>query len=129
MVMHITAHHVIVLLALLRPASVVAAVPHEEAKSVRMQFAFFHFKNERVRVTVNGKAAFDRRVTVAPDDVRYGLAAVAQIRLPVCADIVVTTNRQRIAQRLCRTAATKSIVIYGGPPLTIAAKDHYQGDD
>ncbi len=75
---------------------------------MQIQFAFFHFKNDRVRVTVNGKTAFNRTVTVAPDNGRYGLAAVAQINLPECADIVVTTKRQRVAQRLCLTAATKA---------------------
>jgi hypothetical protein len=116
-------------LALMLAASCAAAVPPKEAKPVRLQLAFFHFKNDQVRVTVNGKTAFDRAVTVAPDNARYGLAAVAQIDLPACADIVVTTKRHRVAQRLCVTAATKSIVIDGGPPLTIAAKDQYQGDD
>ncbi len=96
---------------------------------MQIQFAFFHFKNDQVRVTVNGKTAFNRAVTVAPDNARYGLAAVAQISLPDCADIVVTTKNQRVAQRLFLTAATKSIVIDGGPPLTIVAKDQYQGDD
>ncbi len=96
---------------------------------MQIQFAFFHFKNDRVRVSVNGKIAFNRAVTVATDNARYGLAAVAQIELPPCADIVVTTKRQKIAQRLCLTAATKSVVIDGGPPLTIATKDQFQGDD
>jgi hypothetical protein len=116
-------------LALILTASCAATAPPKEAKPVKIQFAFFHFKNDRVRVTVNGKTAFNRAVTVAPDNARYGLAAVAQISLPECADIVVTTKRQRVAKRLCLTAATKSIVIDGGPPLTIVAKDQYQGDD
>jgi hypothetical protein len=116
------------LLAVMFAASAAAASPRE-AKTVRLQFAFFHFKNERVRVIVDGKTAFDQTVTVAPDDARYGLAAAAQIGLAPCATIVVATKRQRIAQHLCRTAATKSIVIDGGPPLTIVAKDQYQGLD
>jgi hypothetical protein len=117
------------LLALMLMASCAAAAPPKDIKPVRIQFAFFHFKNEKVRVSINGKTAFDRTITVAPDNARYGLAAVTQIDLPPCADIVVTTKRLRIAQRLCRKATTKSIVVDGGPPLTIAAKDQYQGVD
>lgn len=116
-------------LTLALTVSCAVAAPKKEAKVVPMQFAFFHFKNDRVRVSVNGKPVFDKVVSVAPDNARYGLAAVAQIILPDCADIVVTTKRQRLAQRLCRTASTKSVVIDGGPPLTLVAKDQYQGDD
>jgi hypothetical protein len=116
-------------MAIMLTASCAVAAPPKEAKPVQIQFAFFHFKNDQVRVTVNGKTAFNRMVTVAPDNARYGLAAVAQISLPECADIVVTTKRQKVAQRLCISKTTKSIVIDGGPPLTIVAKDQYQGDD
>lgn len=116
-------------LALVVTTSCAVAASLKDSKLVTVQFAFFHFKNDRVRVSVNGKAAFDRVVTVAPNNMRYGLAAVAQIALPACADIVVTTKRQRIAKRVCKTATTKSIVIDGGPPLTITAKDEFQGDD
>lgn len=119
----------IVQFALMLTVSCAAAAPPKDVKRMQIQFAFFHFKNDQVRVTVNGKTAFNRAVTVAPDNARYGLAAVAQISLPDCADIVVTTKNQRVAQRLFLTAATKSIVIDGGPPLTIVAKDQYQGDD
>lgn len=72
---------------------------------------------------------FDRAVTVLPGYERYGLAAVAQIELPECSEIVVTSRKQRVAKRLCLTAQNKSIVIDGGPPLTIVAKDQFQGDD
>lgn len=116
-------------LALVVTTSCAVAAPLKDAKPVKTQFAFFHFKNDRVRVTVNGKTAFDRVVTVAPDNARYGLAAVAQIALPACADIVVTTKGQRMAKRVCKTATTKSIVIDGGPPVTIMAKDEFQGED
>jgi hypothetical protein len=107
----------------------VAAPPKKEAKLAQIQFALFHFKDDRVRVAVNGKTVFDRAVNVTSESGRYGLAAVAQIKMPDCADIVVTTKRQRLAKRVCRTANTKSIVIDAGPPLTILAKDEFQGDD
>ena len=116
-------------LAMVAIASCAVAAPLKDAKPVTTQFAFFHFKNDRVRVTIDGKTVFDRVVTVAPDNARYGLAAVAQIALPACADIVVTTKRQQVAKRICKAATTKSIVIDGGPPLTIIAKDEFQGDD
>jgi hypothetical protein len=117
------------MLTLMLSASCGAAVPPKDTTPVRIQFAFFHFKSDTVRVTVNGKSVFDRKVTVARDNARYGLAAVAQITIPACSDIVVTTKTQRTAKRLCLTAASKSVVIDGGPPLTITAKDQYQGAD
>jgi hypothetical protein len=110
-------------------AQAVPAAANAAATSTPIQFAFFHFDNEQVRVTVDGTAVFDRAVTVAPENARYGLAAVAQISMPACADIVVTTARQRSAQRLCRTPATRSIVIDDGPPLAVEARDQYQGED
>lgn len=94
-----------------------------------MQFAFFHFHDDHVRVTVDGRTVFDRAVTVAPDNERLGLAAVAQIELPACSQVVVKTRRQQVEQKLCLTARTKSVVVDGGPPLTIAAKDRFQGAD
>ena len=69
------------------------------------------------------------RLLAERHDLRYGLAAVAQIELPPCSDIIVATKRQRVARRICLTAATKSIVIDGGPPLTIVTKDQHQGED
>jgi hypothetical protein len=110
-------------------APAVPAAANGAATSTPIQFAFFHFDNEQVRVTVDGIAVFDRAVTVAPDNARYGLAAVAQISMPACADIVVTTARQRSATRLCRTPATRSIVIDGGPPLAVETHDEFQGED
>jgi hypothetical protein len=106
-----------------------AAGPGGKAASVKIQFAFFHFKGEHVTVTVDGRTAFDRTISVAPDNARLGLAAVAQVELPECADIVVKAARGKVAERLCLTAETKSIVVDAGPPLTIAAKDRYQGVD
>lgn len=94
-----------------------------------LQFAFYHFDDDHVQVTVDGRVVFDRAVSVAPDNARLGLAAVAQIEFPACADIVVKTKRQQLARRICLTPQTRSIVVDGGPPLTIAAQDRFQGDD
>lgn len=94
-----------------------------------MQFAFFHFDDDHVRVTVDDRIVFDRAVTVASDNERLGLAAVAQIDLPACSRIVVKTKRQQVEQRLCLTPRTRSVVVDGGPPLTISAKDRFQGAD
>lgn len=106
-----------------------ATAPARKVGPMQVQFAFFHFQDDHVRVTVDGETRFDRAVTVAPDNARLGLAAVAQIALPECSNIVVTSRTQRLAKRLCLTAQTKSIVVDGGPPLTIAAEDKFQGVD
>jgi hypothetical protein len=119
----------IIPLALNFTASRAAAAPPADVKPVRMQFAFVHFKNERVRVAVDGKPVFSQKVPAADVHWPRGLMAFAQITLPPCANIVVTAAHQRLARRLCRTAATKSIVIDGGPPLTLTAMDQYQGLD
>ena len=116
-------------LLLIAIALCAAAAPSPKAKPVRTQFAFVHFKNERAIVTVNGKAMFDKVVPAASVNWPYGLTAVAQIALSACADIIVATKRQQVAKRICKTVTTKSIVIDGGPPLTIEAKDEFQGDD
>ena len=60
----------IALAPLLFTASCADATPKTGAKPVMVQFALFHFSNDKVRITVNGKTAFDRIVTVAPDDAR-----------------------------------------------------------
>ena len=114
---------------LMMTSSCAAAAPLKDAKLMQMQFAFVHFKNERVVVRVNGKAMFDKVVPAASVNWPYGLTAVAQIALSACADIIVATKRQQVAKRICKTVTTKSIVIDGGPPLTIEAKDEFQGDD
>jgi hypothetical protein len=93
------------------------------------QFAFYHFHGEHIRVSVDGRVVFDRAVSVSPDNVRLGLAAVARIALSGCADVVVLAGRQRVAERICLTEQTRSIVVDGGPPLTIAATNRYQGED
>lgn len=93
------------------------------------QFAFYHLHDEHVRLSVDGRVVFDRDVTVAPDNAQLGLAAVAQIDLPACADVEVNTKAGHVAQRICLTPQTRSIVVDGGPPLTIAAKDQFQGED
>ncbi len=113
---------------LLTLGSSTAAVPQQLVRP-RIQLAFFHFYHDRVQVMVDGKIRFNRAVNLVPKDDRFGMAASVFLDLPTCADVVVTSRRQRIAQRLCLTAADKSIVIEGGPPLTIMAKDHIQGDD
>jgi hypothetical protein len=96
---------------------------------VDIQLAFYPFAGEHVRVTVDGKTAFDRTIAVARGNARLGLAAVAQIELPECSDIVVKTGHGQVAERICLTAGTKSVVIDAGPPLTIAAQDRYNGVD
>lgn len=106
-----------------------AAVPNKKVGPVEVQFAFFHFDDDRVRVIVDGRAVFDQTITVALENKDYGLAEIARVNLPECSDIVVTSRKQRLAKRLCLTAQTKSVVIDGGPPLTIAAKDQLQGID
>ena len=106
-----------------------AAAPERGGSPAKMQVAFYHFQDDHVRVTVDGKPVFDKAVTVAPDNARLGLAAVAQIDLPACSDIAVTSKKGKASERICLTAQTKSIVIDGGPPLTIAAKDQFQGAD
>jgi hypothetical protein len=106
-----------------------AATPAVKPGITRMQFAFFHFKDDQVRVTVDGRTVFDQTVTVAPENVRLGLAAVAQIDLPACSQVVVKTKRQQVERKLCLTPRTKSVVVDGGPPLTIGAQDRFQGAD
>lgn len=106
-----------------------AASPGGKAGPVEIQFAFFNFTDDHVRVMVDGSAVFDRTITIAPENKDYGLADVARITLPTCSDIVVQSRRQRVAQRVCLGPQNKSIVIDGGPPLTIAAKDQLQGID
>ena len=106
-----------------------AAPAKKEAKPIQIQFAFFHFKNDRVRVSVNGKMMFDRVVTVTSESGRFGLAAVAQIKMPNCAEVIVTTRRQRIVRPVCLTATSKSVVVDAGPPLTMTVRDDFQGND
>lgn len=106
-----------------------ATAPGGKVAPVQIQFAFFHFSDDHVRVTVDGRNVFDRPLTVAPANARLGLAEVAQIQLPECSQIAVKSKHGEISERICLTAATKSIVVDGGPPLTISAKDYYQGDD
>ena len=120
---------IILLLASICATSCNGATPASAKPQPKIQFAFFHFNNERVRLTVDGKTVIDRLMTVSRDNLRYGLAAFVDVSLPACADIVVTTKRQRLAQRLCRTGQTKSVIIDGGPPLTVTMKDRYQGLD
>lgn len=105
-----------------------AAAPGK-AGPVSIQFAFYHFSDDHVQVTVDGRIMFDRVVSVAPDNVRLGLAAVAQIDLPACSDIVVKSAQQRVAKRICLGPQTRSIVVDGGPPLTIVAQHRFQGED
>ena len=94
-----------------------------------IQFAFYHLHDDHVQLSVDGRVVFDRDVSVARDNARLGLAAVAQIDLPTCADVFIKTNSAKVAQRICLTPQTRSIVIDGGPPLTIVAKDRFQGED
>ncbi len=111
--------------------SCAAAAPPKEIKPVRIQLAFMHFNNDQVKVTIGGNIAVDKAMTVAADNERSGIADFAQVEmLPLtCSKITVQTKSQRLQQEICLNPETKSIIIDGGPPITLTQKNEFQGQD
>jgi hypothetical protein len=110
-------------------AACAPAKPAGEGVDRPVQIVFTHFKGERVSLSVNGKIEFDQAVSVAPGNARHGIAAVAQVKLSDCSDVVVQSGTQRVAQQLCLKPDTKSITIDGGQPLSITQLNYFQGLD
>ena len=96
---------------------------------MRIQMAFMHFNNDQVKVTIDSNVVFDKAMNVAADNERSGIADFAQIDMPACSKVTVQTKSQRLQQEICLNPETKSIIIDGGPPLTLTQKSEFQGQD
>ncbi len=96
---------------------------------MRIQFAFMHFNNEQVKVTIDDNVAIDKVMNVEAVNERNGIADFAQVEMQSCSKVSIETKSQRLQQEICLKSDTKSIIIDGRPPLTLTQKDQFQGQD
>ena len=96
---------------------------------VRIQFAFMHFKDDAVRVTIDKDIVVNREMTVSAENERSGFAHFEQITMPACSTVTIQSKQQTLTKDVCIADTTKSITIDAGPPLTLTQRNYYQGQD
>ncbi len=96
---------------------------------MRIQFAFMHFNNEQVKVSIDDNVTIDTVMNVEAVNERSGIADFDQVEMQNCSKVSIETKSQRLQQKICLNSDTKSIIIDGGPPLSLTQKNQFQGQD